>query len=374
MKRGLVSIYCLIVFIGCTPGGKVNNRGGYIANSFVPVADKHIQYEGRVGFDGTNAAELYWPGTTIRFNFIGTGIKAVFQDTTGQNYFNVIIDGVSIYRIRVDTAKKTYTLAENLPMGRHTVELFKRTQIHKEYKRGYIKFYGFQLDNETKLLDPPPLKKRKMEFYGNSVTCGHAIEDTSGGDSGASMYENNYLSYAALTARHYNAQYACIAKSGIGLMVSFGALIMPEMYNLRNPFDSLDVWNFSKYSPDIVLINLLQNDAGIVKRPEYVHFKIRFGEQPPAEDFIIKSYAGFVSTIRNRYPNANIICLLGSMNITQEGSLWPEYVRKAVASLNDQKIFTHFFGYKNTPGHPRVNEHKIMSESLINFIDSNIKW
>jgi hypothetical protein len=39
-----------------------------------------------------------------------------------------------------------------------------------------------------------------MEFYGNSITAGYAIEDFSGNDQPDSTYTNNYLSYAAITA------------------------------------------------------------------------------------------------------------------------------------------------------------------------------
>ncbi len=374
MKKTL-TLVLVVVLLGCSNTKKTTQgEASGTVNGFISFADPHIQYEGRVGLANKEAAELYWPGTTVRLVFEGTGITAFFKDSTGQAYLNVIIDGDSIHRIRVDTVKKAYVLASNLRPGRHTIELFKRTQIHKEYKRGFVKFFGFQLEEDSKVFSPPPLKKRKMEFYGNSITCGHAIEDTSGGDSGASIYENNYLSYGALTARHFGAQYSCIAKSGIGVMVSFGSLIMPEMYKLRNPFDSTDLWDFSKYVPDIVVVNLFQNDGGIVKRPEYVEFKRRFGTKPPDENFIVQSYSRFIAEIRGKYPKANIICSLGSMSATEEGSAWPGYVQKAVNQLNDQKIFTHFFKYKNTPGHPRVSDHKIMAESLIRFIDTHIKW
>lgn len=374
MKNYLGFLVCILV-LKCGTSTKVaSDKGGGNDTTFVLFSNSNIQYEGRVGLNKMEAAELYWSGTTVRISFEGTGIKALLKDLTGQNYYNIIIDGDSIHKIKIDTTKHLYTLAQNLPHRKHTIELFKRTQIHKEYNRGYTKFYGFELDKGSRVLKPPALKKRKIEFYGNSVTCGHAIEDTTAGDSGASIYENNYLSYAALTARHYNAQYSCISKSGIGLMVSFGSLIMPEMYKMLNPFDSTSLWDFAKYTPDIVLVNLCQNDAGIVKRPEYEHFKKRFGTLPPTEEFIIKSYADFLVTIRTRYPNTNIICALGSMNTTQDGSPWPGYVEKALTRMNDKKIFTHFFQYKNTPGHPRVKDNKIMAESLIKFIDTNIKW
>jgi hypothetical protein len=364
------AIICYLLLISCHASKQAQVQTGEM---LIRPSDNRLQYEGRV-LKTPEVSTLYWSGTTVRFRFYGTGVKALLEDYNGQNYFNIIVDHNNIRRIRIDSLKQYYSLADNLPEGEHTIELFKRTQIHKEYKRGYAKLYGFQLNVGSRLLSPPTVKKRKIEFYGNSITCGHAIEDTTGGDSGASTYENNYLSYAALTARHYDAQYSCIAKSGIGLMVSFGQLIMPEMYNRLNPFDSTSLWNFSTYQPDVVVVNILQNDAGIVNRPEYEQYKIRFGSKPPSKSFIISSYQHFISELRGHYPKAYIICALGSMNATQQGSVWPAYVDEAVANLKDKKIFTHFFPYKNSPGHPRVKDHQVMADSLIHFIDTNIKW
>jgi hypothetical protein len=355
---------------GCNTVSRTTTRSN---SQFISFNDARVQYEGRVGMT-REAAELYWSGTTVRIMFEGTGLKALLQDFNGQNYYDAIIDKDSMHKLRPDTVKRFYTLAENLPPGKHVMELFKRTQIHKEYKRGYTRFYGFQVDDGVKVLNPPELRKRKIEFYGNSITCGHAIEDTTGNDSGASVYENNYLSYAAITARHYDAQYTCISKSGIGLMVSFGSLIMPEMYNRLNAFDSTSLWDFSKYEPDIVVVNLLQNDEGIVGRPNYEQFKRRFGSKPPTEEFIISAYQEFIQMLRSHYPNAQIICVLGSMGITREGSKWPGYVEQAVRNLQDKKIYTHFFKYRGSPRHPLVKDHKIMAESLIKFIDTIIKW
>ena len=362
--------YCvLIAFIlfGCSISQKSADTSGN--GLFVPFTDAHIQYEGRIGMKA-DAAELYWPGTALRINFSGTAVKALLKDEKGQNYYSVIVDGENIHKIDLDTTKRLYTLAENLAPGNHTIELFKITQYHKEYNRGFTKFYGFDLDS-GKILSPPKQKKNKFEFYGNSVTCGHAIEDTTGGDSGASKFENNYLTYAAITARHYNAQYSCIAKSGIGVMVSWAPAIMPEIYNLTNPADSTSTWDFSKYTPDVVVVNLFQNDSGIINRTEFKEFKRRFGTKSPSEEFIVESYQKFIQNIRKAYPRAKIICTLGSMGATQEGSKWPSYIESAVENLNDNKVYTHFFAYKNTPGHPRVNEHKIMAESLIKFIETH---
>jgi hypothetical protein len=328
-----------------------------------------IYYEGRVKSD-KDVAELSWSGTSVSVRFEGTGISAILKDSDTASYFNVIIDGNLVDKIHTDTEKRSYVLASGLPAGNHNVQLFKRT----EWELGITSFFGFEAPEGTKLLPAPEAKKRKIEFYGNSITCGYALEDSSGNDSWHGYFENNYLTYAAITARHFDAQYACIAKSGIGIMLSWFPLIMPEMYGRLDPADSTSDWDFNKYTPDVVVINLFQNDSWLVKNTEHEQFKYRFGTHEPDENFIIASYKNFVSAIRKKYPDARIICSLGNMDATKEGSPWPGYILQATGQLNDPKIFTHFFKYKNTDGHPSIAQQKAMATSLIQFIENNISW
>lgn len=337
-------------------------------NKFVPCSDKHISYEGRIDYKN-GAAVLMWPGTSIKINFKGTGISGEFKDADTSNYYNVIIDHDSIYKIHFDTVKRTITLANGLPYAKHSVELFKRT----EWDKGKTMFYGFELNGKNKLLKQAKLPKRKIEFFGNSITCGYAINDNVH-DSPDGYYENNYDAYAAITARHFNAQYHCTSKSGIGIMVSWFPLIMPEMYNRLDPTDSTSKWDFSKYIPDVVVINLLQNDSWIVNIPNNEQFKSRFGTKAPDSNFIINAYKNFVQTIRATYPETQIICMLGNMDITRKGSPWPGYVQQAVEELHDKKIYTYFSPYKETPGHPKIKEQQMLADGLIQFINQHIKW
>ncbi len=62
------------------------------------------------------------------------------------------------------------------------------------------------------------------------------------------------------------------------------------------------------------------------------------------------------------------------MDATQTGSPWPGYIKNAVEGLNDPKIYAHFFAFKDTPGHPKAAEQKVMADDLIEFINKNIKW
>lgn len=334
----------------------------------IPFNDKSVAYEGRVKMNADHA-ELIWSGTSVRINFVGTNISGRFKDLDTCNYYNIIVDGKLTSKIHFDNYEQVYTLAENLKDGKHSLQLFKRT----EWDKGKTLFYGFEIAGTGKTLKPSKLPKRKIEFFGNSITCGYAIEEGSQ-DRYFGYFENNYNTYAALTARHFKAQYHCTSKSGIGITVSWFPLIMPEMYNRLDPTDAESKWDFSLYTPDVVVINLFQNDSWLVNMPEHESFKQRFGTQKPSEDFIIESYRNFVKTIRSTYSNAQVICMLGNMDATREGSPWPGYIQKAVDSLGDAKMHTLFAPYKGTPEHPNAKAQKAMADLLINYIEKNIKW
>jgi len=329
-----------------------------------------IEYSGRIDESRNEGVDLYWSGTSVKLSFEGDSIWALLKDEGGNNYYNVIVDLDNISILRPDTVQKYFLLASNLNKGKHTIEIFKRT----EWEKGKTTFLGFKIKGDAKVLPRSAAKKRKIEFYGDSMTAGYAIEDDSGNDCPDSTYTNNYLSYAYLTARNFDADYRCICRSGIGVLISWFPLTMPEMYDRLNPADSASKWDFKKYTPDIVVINLFQNDAWLLNMPEREEFKLKFGKKTPDDDLIINAYNDFVANIRRQYPQANIICTVGNMDASMDGSKWIGFIKKAVNSLNDKKIFTYFMPYKGTPGHPNVREHEKMSKSLCQFIETNINW
>lgn len=357
-------LYSMIVFIVFVCA--INDS---TAQTTIKANDRHIQYEGRIAMTDSTA-ELSWPASSIKVNFYGDRISATLLDERSDNNYNVIVDGKVISILHPLQIKKEYVLVQGLAEGKHTLELFKRN----ESNMGKTWFYQFGLKKSGKILAPPPLKKRKIEFFGNSITCGYADEDTTGKDRGTSPYENAYISYASIISRHFDAQLHSTSKSGIGITVSWFPLTMPEMYTRLDAGDPNSKWDFSKYTPDLVIINLFQNDSWIVNLPNNDQFKARFGTTKPTPGFIINAYTAFLKNVRALYPKAQIICTLGSMDATREGSPWPGYIEKSVNSLNDQLIFTHFIPYKNTPGHPGAKEQQAMADDLIGFIEKNIKW
>lgn len=345
------------------------NLSCYAQNVVIKSHDTHLRYSGRIVMLD-DAAELSWSASSVKINFRGTGAKATLKDEYGQNYLNVIVDGKMSGVIRPDSTQKEYVLAADLPDGNHTLELYKRT----EWAMGKTWFYQFALDKNSMMLAPPPSQKRKIEIFGDSITCGYALEDSTGQDRGTAPFENGYLSYASITARHFDAELHSISRSGIGMLVSWNPMVMPDMYYRADPNDAESKWDFSKFTPDVVVINIFQNDCWLVKMPDNDQFKAKFGSRPPTDEQLIKVYKDFVKTIRGKYPKAQIICALGSMDAVKEGAPWPGYIQKAVTEIGDRNIYTHFFPYKNTAGHPSKKEQQAMADDLVAFIDQHIKW
>lgn len=359
--------YTLVIFLSAIS----LSFKGYAQEKVVKPNDSHIRYMGRMEEPTDSSAVLCWTAANAAFNFYGSEVKAVMDDEDGKNYYDIIIDGKIINVLHPTKGGHQYVLAEGLAKGKHSFELFKKT----EAAMGKTRIDQFELDGDARLLKAPSSLKRKIEFYGNSITCGYAIIDTATkGSNGAPEFEDAYNTYASLTARHFNADYRCITKSGIGITVSWFPLIMPEVYDRLYYNDAEPKWDFSKYTPDIVVVNLFQNDSWIVKQPDNAQFKNRFGSTPPTPEFIINAYASFIKKITSLYPRARIICALGNMDASKEGSPWISYVKTAAASLKNKNIYTCIFPYKGTGGHPNIQEHQQMADILNAFIEKNIKW
>ncbi|WP_271766541.1 SGNH/GDSL hydrolase family protein [Aquimarina algiphila] len=361
-SRATLYFLSLFIFISCKNSAKDID----IIN--VNYNDNHISYEGRIGENKTKrASEIYWSGSSIKIVFEGTMVKTTLEDQNGTNYFNIIIDGKKTDVLKLKKGKHTYSLTEKLTYGKHSIELTKRN----EWTFGTTLFYGFEITG-TKILEVAKDKSLFIEFYGDSITTGHGNEDYTGEDKADGDVTNNYATYAAITAKELNAEYSCIARGGIGIMVSWFNMIMPEMYDRLNPNDPNSKWNFDEKKPDIVVVNLFQNDSWIVNQPNHVEFKRRFGNKKPTEDIIINKYQSFLKKIRKHYPDTSIVCLLGNMDITKENSPWPGYVSNAVKTMGDKDIYTCYVPYKNTPGHPKVEEHQIVAEKLLQIIKTKI--
>ena len=333
--------------------------------------EHNLQYSGRIDFSDKHAPSLSWPGTQVRGTFTGKKLAITLDDQWGKNYFNVFIDQGEqpTTIIACKQGLNTYLIGDNLaPDKVHTFTLFKRT----EGEEGRTLLRGLTIADTGHLLAKPKKPLRKIVFYGDSITSGMGNEAPVGKADNISAQKNNYLAYGAITARNLDAEYMSISQSGIGVMISWFDFIMPQFYDQLDAVGNNDSkWDFSSWQPDVVVVNLLQNDSWLIDREKRL-------KPMPSKTDIIKAYKAFLLTLRQVHPDAYMIAALGSMDATRAGSPWPGYVKAAVAQIKqankDEKITTLFFPFTGFEQHPRVAQHKANAGLLTTLIKEKMNW
>ena len=154
-------------------------------------------------------------------------------------------------------------------------------------------------------------------------------------------------------------------------MVSWFPFTMPDFHDQLDAVGDNDSrWDFARWTPDVVVVNLMQNDSWLIDRERKL-------QPAPDEAQRIAAYQAFVARLRAVYPKAYIVCALGSMDATRPGSPWPGYVTAAVNKLRaagDRRIDTLFFPFTGYEKHPRVAQHQANADLLSAFVKKRMGW
>lgn len=345
-KIALVLSYILVSNVGMTAQTK----------NIISPSNQNIQYMGRIDFSNPEKPLFAYPNVSIKAKFEGSSIDVLIKSYTGSefssNYFVSIIDGGIPVKFQVTSAQQTYSIAKNLSSGQHAVEIIKIT----ESSCGECEFLGFQTDYGKSLVAPNILPDLKIEFFGNSITCGYGIE---GGER--PTCDNSYKAYAAVAARQLNAQFHTTSYSGIGVVTGFGTFLMKDMYDRTiaitnySPFPINNNWNFTKFIPDVVVIELGTNDhfTGFSS----VTFK--------------QGYTDFISKISAAYPNSYIICTNSPMLYNSDVDVSINEVVTNLKTSGNKKLYYFTFSYMiggGYNGHPGTSDGQTHGKQLADFI------
>jgi len=265
--------------------------GGVHAASFIDPSDTNILYTGRMDLSNPSEPNFSWSGTSIIANFEGTSISGSFSSESGEDNLYVIIDDqVDVNNrtiLNLSSNQQTFVLASGLSNGTHKVEIVKMTESW-DRPDNQITFYGLELDNGSALVSPPARPPLKIEFYGDSNTAGYSA--LCGCDNGDNAYSDSYFAYPAMTSRLLDAEYSSIAVSGAGIKKPKPA--MPSRYTRTHWGESSPTWDFTSWTPDVVVINLGANDH---------YFNL-------SQSQMIQAWKDFVTNdLRSHYPNAHIV-------------------------------------------------------------------
>ncbi len=333
----------------------------------IDADDPNIQYVGRFNFSNPKKIKFDWPGVIISAKFTGSSCSVRLED--GKNEYAVIIDNNAPKILSTDTSKIYKVISGLNDLVPHTIILQKRT----EALVGSGIFCGFILDPGCTLVNPNARPGRRIEFIGNSITCGYGDEGENSDCHFTPQTENANLSYASITARELNADYHLIAYSGKGVVRNYGDPNktsldpLPSIFDRICVYDSTPKWNFKNWIPQAVVINLGTND---------------FSTKPyPDKDVFQKAYLELINRVRNLYKEVRIFTIVGPMI----GEPCTSYVREIV--LNEQKLKREkdlfFIEIKRTDlasedwgcdTHPNIFGMQKMADILVPKIKLRMNW
>jgi carbohydrate esterase-like protein/GDSL-like lipase/acylhydrolase family protein len=325
------------------------------SKSFYSADDSLIQYVGRIQKTNPSLPRFWMPGVYIKAKFEGNAFSFFLNDEVlygnVHNYLEIIIDNQP-FRLQTKYANNKF-IVNGLKNGEHAITICKDT----ESGNGYLEFAGIVCN---KLLALPPKPTLKMEFIGNSITCGFGDDASQIPCGKGEWYDehNAYMAYGPLTARALNAQWHISAVSGIGMIHSCCnmKILMPQVFDKINMSGDSIAWNFNEYIPDIVTICLGQND-GIQDSTTFC-----------------STYVDFVKTVRSKYADAKIILLTSPMADVKLRTVLKSYLASIVEYFHkngDSNLF--HYGYQKSynggcMAHPDLKEQKEISDLLLGFI------
>lgn len=341
----------------------------------------NLVYCGRIDDEDRTAPVFVMPGSFVRVTFSGSSwIRAVVVNRRqwGESWVGVLADKKQArVRIERDGMPEVITLAENLSRDElHEVTFFKRMDQCHEYV-----FLGFLVEYAARIERGRQLSRKKIEFYGDSVTSGEVSEAIAYVGQPDPIhngeYHNAYFSYAWATARMLHAQAHFVSQGGIALMDGTGYYAdgrigiescFDKIYfdtqaeSAKADADRMKKWNFARYTPHVVVVAIGQNDSF----PQDVMKEDYCGEK--AQEWR-EHYKKWILSLRRSYPRAWIVL---TTTILYHHPSWDRSIGKVCAEINDPKIVHFLFKEtgRGTPGHVRAPEAMNMALELAGFIES----
>ena len=371
MRIRLAALVCLMAVLLAACGGQAASSvpESAPAPTTVPamvqqkLTGETTRLVGRVLQD-KGLLRLEWTNSGVQLRFYGTGIRLmVGTSETRERYYPALavrVDGGAYTRHTVKTAGLV-TLAEGLPEGEHTVEVYKVTEpTTSALHLGYVQMDSGQ--RAAALLEPPAAPERRIEFIGDSITCGYGNLGTSATKEFFTAQQDGLQTYASMTAEVLGADARYICMSGKGVVKNVkndGGYTLPHLFTLDTPTHG-EAWDFTGWTPDVVVINAGTNDvSGGATEEEFTAGALAFMQQVHAV-----------------YPDAAILWVYGMMN-RQFHAAAEEAVKQYTASggraaylgLRDVML-----GEGGSAGHPNVKGHTARAELVTQAVRELMGW
>ena len=281
------------------------------------MSSKNVKLLGRTYFKD-NVLWLGFSGTGVDFDYTGkdlditvVGDMAAFGSADNQARVAVYVDGERVVDQMIDEGEKkldVFTSDEAKTVNVKVIKLSEAAQSCCGLKPVEL------AEGET--MAPAAAKTHRIEFIGDSITCGYGVDDEVKEHHFSTTTEDCTKSYSYKTAQKLDADYSLVSLSGYGIISGYSGdgkkvpeQTIPQYYDKlgytwggafgeEKPSDI--EWDFSSFEPEAIVINLGTNDASYAKKEE---LKKEYAA----------GYVDFIKQIREKNPNAKIFMTLGIM-------------------------------------------------------------
>ncbi len=321
--------------------------------------------------------EFEYTGTKLDVTLVGDEAASLSKDPNSYSRVGVYVDGERVADQMLELPQTELTVFESQQPKTVTVKILKLSECA-------MSTFGIKplSVGEGGSVKPTADKDLKIEFIGDSITCGYGVDDEDPEHKFSTQTEDVTKAYAYKTAQKLDADYSMFSTSGYGIITGYTdngqkheEQAIPQYYESLgfsyNNFAKTDApqsidWDFSKFVPDAVVINLGTNDDSycqndIEKQDEYS-----------------AAYVEFLKTVRKDNPDAVIVCTVGIMG----GRIYPALataVENYKSETGDDNVYSFKFdqqlqedGYA-ADWHPTEATHEKASDRLVEELQNLLK-
>ena len=264
-----------------------------------------------LAFSGTGA-EFTFHGARCTVTIAGDSNAALPDDAANKTRIAIDVDGVRVIDDMIDASEKTYTVLD-APEARDVVV---RVVKLSETAMSTCGIRAIAVDDPAGVR-PTEAKARRIEFIGDSITCGYGVDDEVAEHHFVTGTEDATRAYAWRTAQKLDADHSLVSISGYGIISGYTATGESRVANQTIPpyyetmgfsygqYQGLNAadtkWDFAAFTPDVIVVNLGTNDDSYTL------------DHDDRRESYRAAYVEFLKTVRRNNPGAKILCTLGIM-------------------------------------------------------------
>ncbi|MEF2968589.1 GDSL-type esterase/lipase family protein [Paenibacillus sp. M1] len=347
------------------------------------ATEQYVKIIGRT-YECNGALWLALSGGGVEFSFYGKKAEITIKGDqvagSGNNEtrIGIYVNGNRVVDDMVNEPLKRYTVFESDMEQNVTVKVVKLSEAA-------MSTVGIQeiIVDAKEGIKPTPENIHKIEFIGDSITCGYGVDDDDVQGTFSTTTEDVTKTYAYLTAQKLQADYSMVSFSGYGIISGYTendekllTHLVSDYYEKvgksEGKFDGTLVpqsvsWDFNKFVPDLIVVNLGTNDDTYTK------------DDPDKQADYTEQYVEFLKMVRRNNAGSKILCTLGIMG----DRLYP-WVEQAVSNYTketgDANIAAMKFDVQSAAdgyvvnSHPSEVTHRKAAEKLAAYIKELMKW